>query len=222
MASTRQATGNSKPRVFPKVEEAAAAVKKAGKKRGPKKSTGATTTKGTKAKANTSKPRAKKVSADKVTKPAAKKPAPKKTAVKKSPAAKEAPTVKAPAAPTHEPGILEKISGAILKVEGAILGKPGKKVRMSFVSCALDVAACALSPLRMMMMCSRLVPCIILLYVSTSRSYPHVYAHPMDRADLVFTSCDCVFFCPYLLLQLLSRTCAPSDEVKARAEDAWS
>jgi len=89
MATTRAKTGNAKPRVFPKVEEAVT-----GKK---------TPT----SKANTSKPRAKKVSTGRVTKA----PAEKKVVKKKTP-------IKA---------VADKVNGAVLKAEGKVEGKPGKK-----------------------------------------------------------------------------------------------
>ena len=103
MATTRANTGHSKPRVFPKVEEVSAVKKSGPKKAGPKKAT---------TKANTSKPRAKKVATGRVTKPAAPK---EKTAT-------AAPKKSAPKA------IADKVNGAVLKADGAVAAKPGKKV----------------------------------------------------------------------------------------------
>ena len=69
------------------------------KKSGPKKAGPKKAT----TKANTSKPRAKKVATGRVTKPAA----PKKSAPK---------------------AVADKVNGAVLKADGAVAGKPGKKV----------------------------------------------------------------------------------------------
>lgn len=103
MAQTRAATGNSKPRIFEKVEEAAA----------PKKKT-------TKTKANTSKPRAKTVTTGRVEK---KRAAPKTTTAKTGPKTKT--VKKAPAKQAKD-----KVAGKVKKAEGAVEGKPAKKVRI--------------------------------------------------------------------------------------------
>ena len=142
MAATRAATGNSKPRVFPKVETEV----KTGKKR-------ATGTKKSTTKANTSKPRTTKKSTTGagVTK---KKAEPKKKAtttktkkepvkVAKSPAApapndaieshNEKKRVDGESAQDEKPGLTGWIKGLALKAEGAVTGKSGKKVSAGLV-----------------------------------------------------------------------------------------
>lgn len=160
MAATRQATGNSKPRVVEKVEASLAAPKK--KRAAPKKASG------TKTKANTSAPRSKKVSTDKVTKktaapkkkttattkkaPVKKAPATKKaattakkatTAVKKAAAPKAAPKVE----PKHEPSVLDTVNGALLTLQGKLLGRPGKKVSVILLRACLHALQRALASL---------------------------------------------------------------------------
>ena len=110
--TTRSKTGNSKPRIFAEVEAPAIPTKKRSNK---KKST---------TKANTSKPRSKKTTTGRVAKP--------KTTTKKAPAKKEK-TVKAKAE--------SKINGAVEKLEGAVEGKPAKKVGSLAASISTETSA---------------------------------------------------------------------------------
>lgn len=100
---TRSATGNSKPRIFPKVEEVPVAKK--ARKSSKKSAT-------SKTKANTSKPRVKKTATGRVSKPSTK-----KTTTKKSTGGK----------------VAEKVNGAVEKAEGAVEKKPAKKVSPYFI-----------------------------------------------------------------------------------------
>jgi len=114
--TTRSKTGNSKPRIFAEVEAPAIPTKKR------------STKKKTTTKANTSKPRSKKTATGRVAKPKTTT----STTTKKAPAKKEK-TVKAKAE--------SKINGAVEKLEGAVEGKPAKKVGTRDASISTEKAA---------------------------------------------------------------------------------